>query len=103
MGVWNVSIAMVLMFCLAITTASAAAAGSEKEQAKAADDIVGLEMEKSPVQSVLVWSEGGIGPLVALVREGSAMAQQNASYRHDPDYMKAKGVLYAPYSPLCGP
>ena len=33
MGVWNVSIAMVLMFCLAITTASAAAAGSEKEQA----------------------------------------------------------------------
>lgn len=27
----------------------------------------------------------------------------NASLRHDPDYMKSKGVVYAAYSSLCGP
>jgi len=31
------------------------------------------------------------------------MALQNASYTHDMDYMKAKGVVYMSYSSLCGP
>ena len=31
------------------------------------------------------------------------MGQQNATFCHDPEYMKAKGVVYMSYSSLCGP
>ena len=31
------------------------------------------------------------------------MAPQSPSVRHDPDYMKSKGVVYMAYSSLCGP
>ena len=31
------------------------------------------------------------------------MGQQNATYTHDPEYMRSKGVVYMSYSSLCGP
>ena len=46
-----------------------------------------------PVALNQVQYHPGMGPLSGV----------NASLRHDPDYMKEKGVVYAAYSSLCGP
>ena len=32
-----------------------------------------------------------------------ALSGINASLRHDPDFMRSQGVVYAAYSSLCGP
>ena len=55
------------------------------------DDVLSVASE--PVALNQVQYHPGMGPLSGV----------NASLRHDPDYMKEKGVVYAAYSSLCGP
>ncbi len=55
------------------------------------DDVLSVATE--PVALNQVQCHIGMGPLSGV----------NASLRHDPEYMREKGVVYAAYSSLCGP